>query len=143
MKITETINAHGHENILATNEKTFEITKGTSLTKRGDCIIAVAADKNGRELHENFKEMLTKPTSKLMIIIQAGGEMETLEAWGDTRLTLSHPTDLVVRRSTYICARTLAIKANKVANDFSRELVTKLKNPQQGVTITLIAQNSS
>ncbi len=103
----------------------------------------MAADKNGRELHENFKEMLTKPTSKLMIIIQAGGEMETLEAWGDTRLTLSHPTDLVVRRSTYICARTLAIKANKVANDFSRELVTKLKNPQQGVTITLIAQNSS
>jgi hypothetical protein len=45
--------------------------------------------------------------------------------------------DLVVRKSDFICNRTLAIRADKAAKDFSRNLVKKLQNPKQKVTITL------
>jgi len=53
-------------------------------------------------------------------------------------LILTHPTDMVIRKSDYICNRTLAIRADKSANDLPRELVEKLKNPRQKVNITLI-----
>ena len=43
---------------------------------------------------------------------------------------MSHPTDMVVRKSGYICGRTLAINADKAACDLSRALVEKLKNPE-------------
>ncbi|MBM4400405.1 MAG: DUF371 domain-containing protein, partial [Crenarchaeota archaeon] len=56
------------------------------------------------------------------------------------QLTLSHPTDMVIRKSDYVCNRTLAVHADKAAQDLSRELVEKLRNPQQKVKITLIAR---
>jgi hypothetical protein len=41
----EKINAVGHPNVLATHEKTIEITKEDFLTPTGDCIIGINADK--------------------------------------------------------------------------------------------------
>jgi len=143
MKAVEVIIARGHENILATNENTFEITKDTFLTKRGDCIIAVTADKSGKDLSEKFKRILKKPSSKLTIVIQAGRQREIVEAWGDPKLTLNHSTDLVVRKSNYVCDRTLGTRADKAAKNLSRLLVAKLKDAQQEVKITLTVEDSS
>jgi hypothetical protein len=56
---------------------------------------------------------------------------------------LGNSDDLVVRRSSYVCDRTLAIKAGKAANDFSRCLVEKLKNPWQRVDITLTVEDAT
>jgi len=50
---------------------------------------------------------------------------------------LTHPTDMIIRKSNYICSRTLAIQAGKAACDLSRKLVEKLKNPKQKVKITM------
>lgn len=50
----EEVTAHGHRNIFATNKKTFEMTKEPHLTERGDCIVAVAADKSGPCLNHFF-----------------------------------------------------------------------------------------
>lgn len=141
MKAVEVITAHGHENILAANESTFEITKDSYLTKRGDCIIAVSANKSGADLSDVFKKILKKQGARLSIVVQAGSEKEVVEAWGDPKLTLGNSDDLVVRRSSYVCDRTLAIKADKAANDFSRCLVEKLKNPHQRVDITLTVKD--
>jgi len=137
MKAVEVITARGHENILSRNKNTFEITKEPYVTKRGDCIIAVAADKSVKDLVAEFKKILKKKGAKLTIVIQVGGEKEVIEAWGSPKLTFNHPTDLVVRKSNYVCDRTLAIKANKVAKDFSRNFVAMLKDSQQKVDITL------
>jgi len=52
-------------------------------------------------------------------------------------LILTHPTDIVIRKSDYICNRTLAIRADKSAKDLPRELAEKLKNPQQKINVTL------
>jgi len=42
-----------------------------------------------------------------------------------------------VRKSSYVCSRTLAVKANKAAKDLSRRLVEELRNPRQKVQISL------
>jgi len=140
MKAVEVITARGHENILATNKSTLEITKDSHLTKRGDCIIAVAADKGVKDLKAEFKKLLRSTNAKLTIIIQVDDERGLIEAWGHPKLTFNHSTDLVVRKSSYICDRTLAIKADKAAKNLSRSLVAKLKNPQQKVDVTLIVE---
>lgn len=136
-KIKEIIHAQGHENILCTNMTTFEITKDTHMTKRGDCIIAVNADKAGAELNQEFKKALQSDSARLTIAIEADAEKEIVNASGHPQLTLTHPTDLVVRKSDYVCNRTLAIHADKVARDFSKALVKRLQNPKQVVIITL------
>ena len=44
---------------------------------------------------------------------------------------------MVVRKSDYVGSRTLAVHADKAACDLSRDLIEKLKNPEQKVKITL------
>ena len=140
MQLTELIIAHGHKNVKATHKSTFEITKDEELSDRGDCIIAVSADKGLFDLKPEFKELLRIENARLTIVIDAGGVAEIVKAFGSPRLSLSHPTDIVVRKSDYICHRTLAVKADKAACDLSRVLVEKLKNPKQVVKITLTVE---
>ncbi len=137
MKITEFILAYGHENIQATHKLTLEITKEAQLSERGDCIIAVSADKAVADLSPKFKENLHRENAKMTMLIEAGEVVEVVNAFGSPRLILTHPTDMVVRKSSYVCSRTLAIRADKAACDLSRKLVEKLRNPKQKVTITL------
>jgi hypothetical protein len=137
MKKTIVITAHGHELIRSTHSTTFEITKDESLTKRGDCIIGVKSNKAPVDFNQYFKEAARNSEAKITITIEAGEGKETAKAIGDPRLSFAHPTDMVVRRSGYVCSRTIAVKANKASADFSRNLVKKLQNPDQTVKITL------
>jgi hypothetical protein len=134
----EAVFGYGHENIRATHRTTLEFTKDKHLSRKGDCIIAVAADKALADLSPRFKANLRKPNAKLTIIIEADGIAEQVQAHGAQKLILSHPTDAVIRKSDYVCGRTLAVRADKTANDLSRKLVEKLKNPKQKVKITLM-----
>jgi hypothetical protein len=136
----EVVFGNGHSNIQATHRTTFEFTKEKHLSKKGNCIIAVAADKGLADLSPQFKEDLRKPNAKLIILIEAGDVAEQVEARGSQQLILSHPTDAVIRKSLYICDRTLAVRADKAAIGLSRELVERLKNPEQKVKITLTAR---
>lgn len=136
MQITEVIHAYGHENVLSTHRTTLEITKEPHLTREGDCIIALSADKAMKELGAQFKQGLRRSDARVMILIEAGGVADVVNAFGNPALIMTHPTDLVVRRSNHICSRTLAIRADKAAWDLPRELVEKLRNPQQEVKIT-------
>jgi hypothetical protein len=134
----ENIVAFGHENIQAIHPSTLMFTREEQLSKTGDCVVGVAADKAVADLNQEFKEKLKRPNAKLTIIIEAEGLTEQINALGSPKLILTHPTDMVIRKSDYICDRTLAIRADKSANDLPRELVEKLKNPQQKVNITLV-----
>lgn len=140
MEVTEIILGYGHENIQATHKTTFEITKEAQLSRRGDCIIAVSANKTMTDFSSEFKENLHKEKAKIMILIEAGDAAEVVNAFGSPRLILTHRTDMVVRKSNYICNRTLAIQADKAACDLSRKLAEKLRNPKQKVKITLTAR---
>ena len=140
-KTRENIVAFGHENIQAIHPSTLMFTKEKHLSKTGDCVVGVASDKAVADLSQTFKETLRKPNAKLTIIIEAGGLTEQINAFGSPKLILTNPTDMVIRKSDYICNRTLAIRADKSANDLPRELVEKLKNSRQKVNLTLVLRS--
>ena len=129
--------ARGHENIEATHPTTLEITKERGLSRRGDCIIAIGTDKSLADFSEEFKERLRQPNAKLTLTIEINGITEQISAHGSPNLILTHQSDMVVRKSSYIDNRTLAVNADKAACDLSRELVEKLQNPKQKARITL------
>jgi hypothetical protein len=132
--------ARGHKNVLSTHKTTFEVTKDENLSKRGNCIVAVQATKAALDLPIKFKEAAKREGARIIVTIEVDGLKETVKAWGSTRLQFTHQTDLVVRKSSYVCDRTLAIRADKAAFDFSRELVEKLKNPKLTVKFTLTVE---
>jgi hypothetical protein len=136
-ELKEIMLAKGHGNILAIHPTTLEFTRENDVSKRGDCIIVVSADKAMPDMSAEFKERLRKENARLTILIEAGGIVETVNACGSAHLTLAHPTDMVVRKSSYVCSRTLAVKADKAAADLSRDLIQKLENPAQKAKITL------
>ena len=134
----ESVLAYGHENIQATHPSTLMFTKERHLSKTGDCIIAVAADKAAADLSRELREKLKKPNAKLTITIEADGLTQQINAFGSPKLILTDQTDMVIRKSAYISDRTLAIHADKSSSDLPREFVEKLKNPEQKIKITLI-----
>ena len=134
----ESIVAYGHENIQALHSSTLMFTKERHLSKTGDCIVAVAADKAVADLSREFKEKLKKSNAKLVILLEADGLTQKINASGSPKLVLTNQTDTVVRKGDYISDRTLAIHADKSSNDLPREFIEKLKNPEQKIKITLI-----
>ena len=141
MRVTEVIDAWGHENIRSTHKTTFEITKETVLTRRGDCIIAVCATKGATDLRPKFRQVARKENSRITITVEADEMREVIQAFGSPQLLFTHPTDLVIRKSDYVCGRTIAIRADKSAAELSRKLVEKLQNPHQKVRITLVVES--
>ncbi|HDH45540.1 MAG TPA: DUF371 domain-containing protein [Thermococcus sp.] len=139
--IKETIICYGHKNVKATHRSTLEITKENYLTPRGDCIICIKANKGLKELSDEIKEAL-KSGKKVKIRITVDDIVDELEAIGDERLTFENEVSMVIRKSEYVDGRTLAIRANKAARDIKRELVEKLKNPEQRVVVEIIADES-
>ena len=141
-KITrEIIWAFGHPNIQGIHPTTLMFTKDIHVSKNGDCIVAMTADKSVADLSVQFKEELRKPNAKVTVTIEAGGFREEIRALGSPKLCLCHPTDIVIRKSDYICSRTLAICADKSSIDLPRAIVEKLQNPKQKVKVTLIVEN--
>ncbi len=137
METTEVIHAHGHENIRATHKTTLEITKEPSVSKRGDCIIAVDATKGALDFHPAFKKSARSENAKITIKIEAGAIVDVVKAKGTRRLLFTHPTDAVIRRSDYVCGRTVAIGADKAATDLSRKLIEELQTKNRQIRITL------
>lgn len=64
---------------------------------------------------------------------------DEITGFGHEDLTLTHPTDIVIRKSDYICPRTLMIGADKAARDLDENLIHDLKNGKvMEVSIKLI-----
>lgn len=137
-RLVEQILAFGHENVLATHPTTLMITKDKKLSKQGDCIIAVAADKAVSDLNSEIKQKLCNDNTKIEMLIEVDGLVEQVTAHGSADLDFSNDVDIVVRKSVFVSDRTLAIKADKAAADLSRIFIERLRDPKQQVKITLI-----
>ena len=138
MRIVEILEAWGHRNIIAENKATFEITKETHLSKKGDCIVGIRASKGACELSEGFKRLARRENARITVIFQVDNNREVTIGRGSSQLTFKHPTDLVARKSSYTCGRTLMIKTDKAAADLSRHLIKNLKKENQKMKVTLI-----
>ena len=122
------IKAKGHENVLSLHKSTFEITKDKELSLSGDCIIGLDIDKSMEDFPEEFKEKLANDDTKVIVELKTPNASDTIEGFGHHDLSLSHPTDIVCRKSTFVCSRTLMIKSNKAAIDLNRDLIKDLAN---------------
>lgn len=129
--IVNRFEAEGNPSIRATNRRTIEITTEDFLTLRGDCIIGIKSQKSCRDLAKSFKEAMQSNSTKIIIKLTSGGESDTVVAWGNENLTFESEKSMVIRRSEYICPRTLAIKANKASKDLSPLLKGKLRNSEK------------
>lgn len=132
----EKITAWGHPNVLATHETTIEITKEGDLTGKGDCIIAVRADKGCINLISELKDSL-KIGNRIKMTISAGNIEDSLFFFGSPALKLQDENCIVIRKSDFIDDRTLGILSNKAAKDLKRDLVEKLKDSKTKVEILL------
>ena len=136
--IVERLVAWGHPNIRATHRATLEFTKEERLTPRGDCIVAVRAERGPSELKPEFRKAVRTEGSRVELVLEVGRLREVVSGFGSPRLTLSHPTDFVARKSRYTCPRTLMIRADKAAYDLPRPIIELLRIPDMPCRITLI-----
>ena len=140
LKVTEVLFAAGHPNIIGRHRTTFEITRDNELTKRGDCVIAVRASRGLNDLSAQFKNLCRNENAIITVMLQAGEIEESIEGMGSPRLTLSHMSEIVGRRSTYTSERTLMIRADKAACDISRDLINALKSPTTKVQVEMTVE---
>ena len=126
----EEISFQGHKNIVSLHTRTIEITKDSNLTKNGDCIVGVSANKACNDLNPALKSKLTtKGTIVNITIIVEPHEFE-LYGYGNNGLDITHEHDIVLRKSSYVDSRTLVVSCDKSAVDIPRNMVSSLTNSQ-------------
>ncbi len=140
MIVEDYLEARGHPKIRGTHRMTFEVTKDSHLTERGDCVIGVRATKSVRDLSAHFKRVANSPLAKMTIQIEADGLRETARGFGHTQLSFMHPTDIVARKSNYVCGRTIMIGSDKAAADLSRELIKRLQDERVKLQVRLTVE---
>ncbi len=128
--------ARGHPAITSLHPTTMEITKETHLTARGDCIVAVGSSKACIDLSEGLKRAI-RGGAQLFLLLEVDGLSEEVRGVGHPGLSLRHPTDMVFRKSGFVCPRTVFIHADKAARDLDRELVERLRRPDARVKVTI------
>jgi hypothetical protein len=134
--------AYGHPAILSTHPTTLEITTSHELTRRGDCVVAVRSSSAVQNLPEDLKRVLSSSSGRGRIALRVGTFEFTVEGRGDPRLTFSHETDLVVRKSGFVSDRTLMIYADKSSIDMPRDMVRMLQDPNSRVTVEISASDA-
>ena len=120
----------GHENIRSNHPRTIEITKDSELTPRGDCIIGVNAKYGCSDIPDILKEKLKDPKSKIELSICVGDHIFTILGSGHRDLSLTHKTDIVIRKSDFVCSRTLAVRCDKASDYIPRDMVKLLQDPK-------------
>ena len=132
------IRTKGHKNVSSLHKSTFEITKDAEIGPTADCIIGVDMDGSMLNFPVEFKEKIADSNTKIKVILDTVNGHDEITGYGHEDLTLTHPTDIVCRKSDYTCSRTLMIKADKAAKDLDLDLIEDLKNEKiMEVTIKL------
>ncbi len=121
---------YGHPNIRSLHAKTIEITKDEHLTPRGDCIIGVKANKACADLDESFKHRLKSNLSVIKIEIMVGDVSFIISGRGDERLSMLNSNDIVIRKTNFVCPRTMSVLCDKASSDVPRKLVRILQDQQ-------------
>ena len=132
--------AQGHPAVSSTHPTTLELTRETGLGKNGDCIIAVGCSVGLRDLPEPVRNALSSEACRAILTLRLGVRQFSIEGRGARGLTLSHPTDIVVRKSGFESDRTLMVHANRAAADLPRSFVELLRDPRRKVLVELTVE---
>jgi uncharacterized protein len=129
MKVYDEIEFYGHSNILATHQKTIEITKDDYLTREGNCIIGIKANKACINLNATLQKLIKKDNTPIKVEIIVGVDKFQINGFGNKNLTLLHQHDIVIRKSNFVCSRTALVKCDKASIHIPREIISKLQFP--------------
>jgi len=141
MDTKETFEAGGHPNVRSTHKTTLMVTRDEELTTRGDCVVAVRAGKGLKDLDPSLKELIRREDAKVTLTIEAGDSSFIVTGRGHPRLSLNDPVDMVIRKSGYICDRTLMIRADKAACDIPSNFVRLLQEGDRRILLTISAEH--
>ncbi len=125
--ISEEIIFYGHPNVQSLHSRTIEITKDKELTLNGDCIIGVKANKSCKDLSSQIKDKIKKHNSLIEIELIVEPYSFLIKGSGDNNLLLTNHDDIVLRKSKFICDRTLLINCNSSSLEIPREIINLLK----------------
>ncbi len=125
--ISEEIIFKGHPNVQSLHSRTIEITKDRELTLKGDCIIGVNANKSCKDLSSQIKEKIKKNDSLIEIELIVEPFSFVIKGSGNDNLLLTNHDDIVLRKSKFICDRTLSINCNFSSLEIPREIINVLK----------------
>lgn len=119
--------AQGHPNVSSKHRSTLEVTLDPEIGTQADCIIGVKSDKNMLDFPEELKKAISLEGAHVRMVLSTTHHHDEIRGSGHPDLSLDHPTDMVLRKSDYICSRTLMIKADKAACDLNQDLIEDLK----------------
>jgi len=134
--LTDEIQFYGHKNIRSLHARTIEVTKDPHLTLRGDCIIGVNANKSCSDLASDMKNKIKTNHSFVEIELIVEPFNIKIHGFGNDDLILTHNHDIVLRKSEFICNRTLCLNCNISAIHIPRKIVELLRDPsKQGLLL--------
>ena len=137
MEAQEIVRCRGHPFVLGTHPTPFEVTCEDYLTKNGNCIIGIAADKGCAGLSPVFKAVLAHDDAVLITRIACDGIIVEVRSCGSSRFTLDHTADMVWRKGPFVCGRTIGIMSDRVALTLPRALIANLaRGKEMVVTLT-------
>jgi uncharacterized protein len=138
MEAQEIIRCRGHPLVRGTHPTTFEVTREDRLTENGNCIIGIAADKGCTGLSPVFRTVLAHDDAVLVTRLECNGVVTEVRSRGSSQMALDHPTDMVWRRSAFVCGRTIGILSDRVARTLPRDLRENLARGEEMVlTLTV------
>ena len=138
--VQEEIAFYGHRNIQSFHTRTIEITKDPNLSLRGDCIIGVNANKSCWDISDKLKHSLKDDHSFIIIDVTVGNMSFIINGLGNSRLLLLSRHDVVIRKSNFICERTIAIRCDRASSDIPREMIMSLQDPETTGLLRITAE---
>ena len=135
----DSFTAWGHPNITSKHRTTIMVTTDEHLSKRGDCIVAVRTEKGLVDLPSELKEIIRNEEAEISFTMNISSQSLVVRGRGHPKLTLTSPSDMVIRKSGFICARTLMIKADIASVDIPSEFIRLLEDHDCEVHVTIRA----
>jgi 16S rRNA (cytidine1402-2'-O)-methyltransferase len=119
----------GHPNVVATHDKTLEVTRDADISRRATCVVGVASAHDDRAL--------LALRGRVEISLECEGASDTFSA------TMSPfflgDSSLVFRRGAGLRGRTIAFEASKTAATIDRALVERLGSSERTLNVTITA----
>jgi hypothetical protein len=138
MRLIYEFEARGHSNITSTHKTTLMTTVESNITTQGDCIVAVGADVGLLQLPEEIKKAAKDPATSITFLLSSDSHIFETKGSGHSNLTYFSPIEMVVRKSTFTCGRTIMINSDKSARDIPKELIRVLQSNNKKVKIRLV-----
>lgn len=126
MTMEEIVRAHGHENVTARHESTFEVTTDDFLTPAGDCILGINADRAPADFDSSFIASCKAPDVTITATFRTPRHDHVICGRGHPELTFASHRSLVGRTSEYVDDRTVMVAADGASATMNPDLVADL-----------------